>query len=50
MNIVEIVVKTIITTVDVLLTIAVMKTPETDNKMLKAFLVLIIMNLMGVWI
>ena len=50
MSVAQIVIRTIVTTVDLLLTIAVIKADSTTNGMIKAFVIVILLNLMGVWI
>lgn len=50
MSVAQIVIRTIVTTVDLLLTIAVIKADSTTNGMVKGFAIVILLNLMGVWI
>ena len=50
MSIFQIIVKTIISTIDILLSIAVLKAENTTDTMVRTFLLLIILNLAGVWI
>lgn len=50
MSIVQVVIRTVVTTIDLLLTIAVLKADNTTGNMVKAFAVVMLLNLMGVWI
>ena len=50
MNIPQIVIRTVVTTFDVLLAIAFFKADRQNEGMTKAFLIVILLNLMGVWI
>lgn len=45
-----IIIRTIVTTVDLLLSIAVLKVPNMDEGHKKIFIALVLLNLMGVWI
>lgn len=50
MSVAQIVIRTVVTTVDLLLTVAVIKADNMNNGMIKAFAIVILLNLMGVWI
>lgn len=50
MNIPQIIVKTVVSTIDILLAIAVLKSDEAIDGLKKAFVVVVLLNVMGVWI
>ncbi len=50
MNIVQIIVKTVVTTVDLLIAYAVLNGKEATDGMKKAFIVFALLNLTGVWL
>lgn len=50
MNAMQIVLRTVVTTIDLLLTLALFKADNTTNEMRKYFTVVMLLNLMGVWI
>lgn len=50
MGILQVVIRTIVTTVDLLLVIAMLKTKGLDEGAVKATTAMIIVNLLGVWI
>lgn len=50
MNTPQIVLKTIVTTIDLLLAIAVIKSDEAVDGLKKAFAVVVLLNITGVWI
>ena len=50
MNIPQIIVKTVVSTVDILLAIAVLKSDEAVDGLKKAFVVIVLINVMGVWV
>lgn len=50
MSTAQIVVRTVVTTVDLLLTISVIRADNTTGTMVKVFAGIILLNLMGVWI
>lgn len=50
MSTAQIVVKTVVTTVDMLLTLSVIRADNTTGTMVKVFAGIILLNLMGVWI
>ena len=50
MNALQIVIRTIVTTIDLLLVIAMLKTKGLDEGVVKATTTIILVNLVGVWI
>ena len=50
MSIVQIVIRTIVTTVDLLLTLTVIKVNGIDEGAVRAIAIVVLLNLMGVWI
>ena len=50
MNTAQIVLKTVITTVDLLLSLAVLKSDDAIDGLKKAFVAIVLLNLAGVWI
>lgn len=50
MNAAQIVIRTVVTTIDLLLMVAFFKTTGIEDKAVKAVTVMILLNLVGVWI
>ena len=49
MNVVQIVVKTIISTIDLLLILGIVKSDNMKNGFTKTAILLVVMNVIGVW-
>ena len=50
MGIAQVVLKTMVSTIDVLLAIAVVRADEAIDGLKKAFVLIVLLNVMGVWI
>lgn len=49
-GIAQVIVKTIVSTIDILLAVAVLKSDDAIDGLKKAFAIVVFLNVMGVWI